>query len=506
MGRRIGLLLASVAVVAWFGAMAVYQVDDAYIVYRYASNLAHGEGFVFNPGERVEGVTCFLWAVALAPFALARIPLPVAAPILTAMAGLGIVALVPGLSARLAGKERADGWGYAAAGLLAAHPSFAYWSVGGLETVPYALLLLLALRDQIAEQGIAPACAPRSGRRSAWWAGVAGLVRPETPLVALGLLAGRLADGPGRGRRGKSRDLLLWAGAVALFLVPFLLFRRLYFDDWLPNTYYAKTGRGLGGSLQAGRLYSLAFLASLAPGFGSATEPAVWIGVGILIALLAYGLPRPGLRSAALLTAAVGAAVLLEGGDWMFLHRFWVPALPPLVLLLAAAARSAASAAPALRRAAAAGLALLAASFVVAGLRERDGPNGLRTNAAGYRFAHHRVAAFLRERGVPGDTVALMDVGIIGYESGLRVLDISGLTDPRVARAPGGFLDKHYPVRAILAERPRFFVLVDRFPLDDAIRDDPVFRRDYRLVLERNHRYNWTPPGSYVLHVYERRE
>jgi hypothetical protein len=34
---------------------------------------------------------------------------------------------------------------------------------------------------------------------------------------------------------------------------------------------------------------------------------------------------------------------------------------------------------------------------------------------------------------------------------------------------------------------------------------DPSFLRDYRLVLERNHRYNWTPAQSYTLHVYERR-
>ena len=37
--------------------------DDAFITYRYARNLARGEGLVFNPGERVEGYTNFLWTV-----------------------------------------------------------------------------------------------------------------------------------------------------------------------------------------------------------------------------------------------------------------------------------------------------------------------------------------------------------------------------------------------------------------------------------------------------------
>jgi hypothetical protein len=50
---RSDLVLAlAAAAMAW---MAVYQVDDAFIVYRYAWNLAHGDGFVFNPGSASRG-------------------------------------------------------------------------------------------------------------------------------------------------------------------------------------------------------------------------------------------------------------------------------------------------------------------------------------------------------------------------------------------------------------------------------------------------------------------
>src|SRR4051794_37699784 len=40
-----------------------FVCDDAYITFRYAANLAHGLGPVWNPGERVEGYTNFLWMV-----------------------------------------------------------------------------------------------------------------------------------------------------------------------------------------------------------------------------------------------------------------------------------------------------------------------------------------------------------------------------------------------------------------------------------------------------------
>ena len=40
--------------------------DDAFISFRYAANLLDGHGLVYNPGERVEGYTNFLWTVLMA--------------------------------------------------------------------------------------------------------------------------------------------------------------------------------------------------------------------------------------------------------------------------------------------------------------------------------------------------------------------------------------------------------------------------------------------------------
>src|ERR1700686_5368763 len=41
-------------------------IDDAYITFRYARNLAEGLGLVYNPGEWVLGTTAPLWALLLA--------------------------------------------------------------------------------------------------------------------------------------------------------------------------------------------------------------------------------------------------------------------------------------------------------------------------------------------------------------------------------------------------------------------------------------------------------
>ncbi len=50
----------------WFAAEAWFLTDDAFISFRYVRNLIEGHGLVFNPGERVEGYTNFLWVLELA--------------------------------------------------------------------------------------------------------------------------------------------------------------------------------------------------------------------------------------------------------------------------------------------------------------------------------------------------------------------------------------------------------------------------------------------------------
>src|SRR5689334_14244881 len=65
---RLVVLLATVVLgVAWAWKL-LWCSDDAYISFRYAANLLDGYGLVWNPGERVEGYTNFLWLIIVTPF------------------------------------------------------------------------------------------------------------------------------------------------------------------------------------------------------------------------------------------------------------------------------------------------------------------------------------------------------------------------------------------------------------------------------------------------------
>lgn len=61
------ILLAGSTLHMLGGSPNGWGVDDAFIPFRYARNLSEGKGLVFNPGERVEGYTDFLYVVLMAP-------------------------------------------------------------------------------------------------------------------------------------------------------------------------------------------------------------------------------------------------------------------------------------------------------------------------------------------------------------------------------------------------------------------------------------------------------
>jgi arabinofuranosyltransferase len=135
-------------------------------------------------------------------------------------------------------------------------------------------------------------------------------------------------------------------------------------------------------------------------------------------------------------------AVVVAGGDWMPGYRLVAPALPLMALLAGLSVES--SRLP--RAAAALGLAVVCAVPALdmaaqlpevreAGRRREEVGRPL-AEAIGRRFNH----------------VALVDAGHIPWVAGVQVFDLAGLTEPRVARAAGGHLDKRFDPRLLASE------------------------------------------------------
>ncbi len=232
-------LLPWLALLGWFSAVAWFLCDDAFISFRYVRNLLEGHGLVFNPGEYVEGYTNFLWVLELAAiWGVLGVPPEQAAPWLSVVCTVGVIAMLGVWLARLPLLRHRRLVAWMAFGLLCSSATFAVWtSGGGLETRQFTLFTVAAVvclslwRDR--RWGLAVAAL--SLALAAW-------TRPEGLLIGvlcIGWFAAQSMADAGRLRPDWRRLAWLAAPFVALVAAHYL-FRYGYYGEWLPNAYYAK--------------------------------------------------------------------------------------------------------------------------------------------------------------------------------------------------------------------------------------------------------------------------
>ena len=227
------------ALLGWLSAVAWFLCDDAFISFRYVRNLLEGHGLVFNPGEYVEGYTNFLWVLELAAiWGVLGVPPEKAAPWLSVVCTVGVIAMLSVWLARLPLLRHRRLVAWMAFGLLCSSATFAVWtSGGGLETRQFTLFTVAAVvclslwRDR--RWGLA--AASLSLALAAW-------TRPEGLLIGvlcIGWFAVQSMADAGRLRPDWRRLAWLAAPFVALVAAHYL-FRYGYYGEWLPNAYYAK--------------------------------------------------------------------------------------------------------------------------------------------------------------------------------------------------------------------------------------------------------------------------
>jgi len=456
-----GTLVAAIALylhARWYG----FVCDDAYISLRYARNFAQHGVLEYNLGERVEGYTNFLYVLLAG--VLWKLGLETAG-VVTALGVVALVLLVGGCAATAwltstAGLRRREPWWLVAPTLLvAASSSVAAWLFSGLETILFSGFLVV---------GTALSARSTSRASARWMPAVAGaclglatLTRPEG-IAYVGLAASLVA----LNARGTWKERGLRAGLVLLgafvLVGPHLLFRRAYYGELVPNTYFLKTS-GNRSELAAGGLrYARLALRSF--------SPHVLLLWALTLVPVPAHLPEPVVRRrrvvlwlARVAPAIVVAEAVLSGGDFLGLWRFFAPVVP-LVALGGALGLSQLVTEVQRRlrerfqgpvaRARLQDVSPLAAALVLALSVMRIEPTWRVWNDPGSKFPQayvdariepthwtgshgqhwYALGAWIAERARPGDTMAIGAAGAAPFAAGIPNLDILGLCDAYVAK------------------------------------------------------------------------
>ncbi len=479
---RPAVLLSSLALCLLVGHAALladWVVDDAGISFAYARNAARGAGLVSQPGaEPVEGFSNPLWTLGLVPFFRAGIFHPLWTPKLLSLALVGASFL---LIARAAPRHGVEAWLAASPPvLLALDASFVVWTTSGLENPLLVLLLTLSVTVAFRlrnDGSMRPAVA------GGILGGLVALTRPEGAayLGAFALALVLLSERPAILRR-----LGLFVMAAACVAGPYLMFRRVYFHDWVPNTFHAKV-RPWMVSGDPGRLFDV---------FSSATGRLA----PLVATLLAFALLEAARRRAArehdarclvlgvYLTAAASLYLLLPP-DWMgeyrfatsfFLFLFWMTGLALVSLFRALGNRGWRT-----------GLAVPVAAVLLMAEDARVNADRSIDFSLAPTVPFARIEEFGRgydalTASLPSGRGSLLlpDLGgTLFTTTRLKLIDLAGLCDRTVART---LMDDTVAFHRYVFEdvQPTFIHVHGSWASWAALHGDPRFARDYAPLHE----------------------
>jgi hypothetical protein len=423
-------LLALLVFTAFFVNVGRYDFlgDDSFIAFRYSKNLVDGHGLVFNPGERVEGYTSFLWVLCMALGMNLGISPESFSFFLGILSGIAILLTLIFVSCTLVPNR--SFWIWVAPLCLAFNRTFCAWSTGGLETQFFAFLVLFASAQYIREssnQVLQPLL-------SSLLFGLATLTRPEGALffavTCLFFCYEVLIP-----KRRPVRSLLKWSLPYLLIVGGHVVWRYNYYGDLLPNTFYVKVS---GFWWKQSSIYLSLFIRDYLLFFWLPFLLVfLWHRTNLIYNLFCSYL------------LAYTSYIIYIGGD-AFEFRFMTPIIPFLYWMLQEALRltfvnlqSARLVIKPLEK-----ITLIAVFFLIVSsaiplikpFKSQHFINSIEviSQYAQRRSKEGKFLGFLIEKGnIKKDTlIAVGGSGALPYYCSLPTIDIHGLNDTTIARSP----------------------------------------------------------------------
>jgi arabinofuranosyltransferase len=442
-----------------------FTVDDVFIPMRVAENAAAGKGLVYNLGEYVEGYSDPLWVWmltgaaklginrSLSPFALMWF-----AKGLSYLFGLLSIAVLYSLTKKIfSGSEFKNLFGAFSVLFTAMTAPFIAWCCGGLEMTMVSFFYLCGIYiiynffDDIANAESITVSA-YIGFSVTFI--LSSLARPEPVLFAVVSFVTLLILLP-----GTERKIFIISSVCPYILVMaiFLWWRWNTYHDLLPNSFYAKTGGGIGGYINGAKY----FLGAI----GNIAAPILF--------LIPFAFGKEWKKNnffilINMMLVSAGIFILLSTGDWMPGARFVIPVAPIIFLL---GIIGVAQLVNVLQKS---GYEISRYSFIVvvilivfswtfAGrVTLRGETRSLITgflSTPGHSLSYHQqTGEWLKMHSKDSEIFAAGEAGIIGYlNPNLYLVDLNGLMDKHIAslRKQGKPFDPEY----LLDKKPRYILL-----------------------------------------------
>jgi hypothetical protein len=407
--------------------------DDAYISYRYARNLAEGNGLVFNPEERVEGYSNFLYVLLSTPL------------VMLSKENVYFLSCILNICFLLAGFLLFQGyveqkWGtgdsITASVLFALSPVLWVWTASGMET---PMVLLLQIGVWLVVDKLSTGYQKRESLIFAALILLSVLSRADGflfPVIGIVWLA----------VKRQYKTVLLSLGILTLVVIAYFGWRYGYYGYLWPNTYYVKISGPLSQRLTsaAKQLREVLFLKGLFAHFV------------LIIAVFLSGLSKT-LRSrdwrfgqidcGTFFVLGLIAYWLYIGGD-VFVERFLILAIPIGIFALFRFIRMFKD------KLAMIGFPLVVLLFQFTPVLH-DANFDYRTN----KYDHWlTLGKYLGQQHAQA-TLAIDAAGKVPYFSNLYTIDMLGLNELRIGHLSSSFFQlahNKYDPDYVLAKRPEF--------------------------------------------------
>ena len=487
---KIIILISLVAYFAIFNYLRLNYLhtsilDDAYIFFRYAENIANGSGVVWNVGEApVEGYTSFLYLILLVASKMVTIDLELFAILLgiisSALTLFFVYLIYDHLYTKNLNNPSAN---LITVIILAISPSYIYWSGAGMETAFYSMFLMLTIYIFLKLSN-----SPREAFIKGVLFGLLCIIRFEAVMFFIAALVYLMKDHFTFKKILINKTEVIFSAAFILIFGTYFIWRWSFYGYFFPNTYYAKTG---GGFQQiAGGFFYIIHALRLFYGFG-------WIPIFIIM----FFIKKSMITEKAVFLFSISAisilTTILIGGDHFHLGRFVLPVLPLIFIIFPPALDRFLSIKSLKLKAhhkVTTILVVLVLLLMIKPVYQESFKGFLNlvdgnketlvvydkeaeTNIIEWQKGFNLMGETLRQIASKDDYIAAVPIGAIGYLSKINVIDMVGLVDPVIAHeqfSPNA-VRKWTPGHTkgdgkyILSRKPKYIQLTDyltRKPLE----------------------------------------